>query len=163
MRAAADVARGFDTGHARHMHIEEADVRLKLLELIDGLAPVARLREYLQLRPQLPEQPFEHVAQQRLVVRDQCGRTMRLHFSSWRAGNSSSAQTPCGCTSVSRNCASPPNASCIRSRSVERPVPSPPVVDFNPTPVSVTRTWQRPSRNHTSTSMRPPSSRGSMP
>jgi hypothetical protein len=94
VRAATDVARGLDAGHARHVHIEKTDVRLILLELVDGLATVAGLRDDLQLRPDLRQQAFEHVTQERLVVGDQGGRALRIHALSCRAGNSSSAHTP---------------------------------------------------------------------
>ena len=95
--------RGLDAGHARHVHVEEADVGLLLLELLDRLAAIARLRDDFELGPRLREQALERVAQQRLVVGDQCGRACRrVTAAACRAGNSSSAQTPCGSTSVRR-------------------------------------------------------------
>ena len=109
MRAAADVARGFDTGHAWHVHVEEADVGMMGVEQIHRFAAVACARDDLQFRPDLRELAFERLAQQRFVLGDQGGGNDRVHrefpddtlTAAARAGNDSSAQTPRGVTSLS--------------------------------------------------------------
>src|SRR5439155_21019292 len=129
--------------------------------LPDGLAAIASLRDHLQLGPGPLQLARESFAQQRFVIGDQGGRARGHQSAVACAGNSSSTQAPWGLSPLRRTCASPPKASCRRSRSVVRPVPCPSAAGSSPTPVSLTRTVHRPSRRCTSTSMLPPSSLGS--
>jgi hypothetical protein len=55
MRAAADVASGFDSAHAGHVDIEKTHIGLADFKLIDGISPIARSRNYCQFRPGLDE------------------------------------------------------------------------------------------------------------
>ncbi len=96
---------------------------LMRFEQVDGFAAVARLRDDLELGPGAGEQAHQRLAQQRLVVGDERGHAR--HESASRRGMLISAHTPCGAISVNVSCASPPNASFNRSRSVDSPVPSP--------------------------------------
>ena len=48
---ASDVCRGVHAGQARHVHVEEADIRLALVEQGDRLAAVPGLRDDLELGP----------------------------------------------------------------------------------------------------------------
>src|SRR5688572_32949422 len=147
-----DVLRGFDARLAGHLHVEEADVGPMRFETLDGLAPVARLRHDLELRPGAREQTHQRLPQQGFIVGDQSG-CADAHAGTSPAGKLISAHTPRGCISERLSRASPPNARFNRSRSVARPVPSPRLASFIPTPVSVTRSTQRPSRSQMSTSM----------
>jgi len=53
MRAAADVAGAFNTGHARHVDIDKTHVGPMRFELLDSFPTVARSRKHRQLRPRL--------------------------------------------------------------------------------------------------------------
>src|SRR5207247_10518412 len=161
--AAPDATRGLDAGESRHVHIEKTDVGAKSLALPDSLAAIASLCDHLQLGPGPLQLARESLAQQRFVVGDQGGRARGHQSAVACAGNSSSAHAPCGLTALRRSCASPPKASCRRSRSVVSPLPCPPAAGLSPTPVSLTRTRHLPSRRCAWTSMRPPSSLGSTP
>jgi hypothetical protein len=54
--------------------IEKRDLRPQLVEQLDRLAAVARVRDHLQLGPEPRQVRRELVAQQRFVVGDQRGR-----------------------------------------------------------------------------------------
>ncbi len=96
MRAAPDVARRLDAGHARHVHVEKADIGPLGIEQLDRLSAVSRLRDDLEFRPGLRELERERLAEQRLVVGDQ-GRRLRAHQAvACCAGKSNSAVTPRG-------------------------------------------------------------------
>lgn len=71
MRTLADVPRDLHAAQARHVHIQETDVRLVLLEQLHGLAAVAGLGHDLQLRPGCSQPGFQDLSQQRLVVRNE--------------------------------------------------------------------------------------------
>ena len=125
MRATTDVTGCFDARHARHVHIEKTDVGVMRLELVDRLATVARLRDDFELGPGLREHALERVAQQRLVFGNQRSRALASS-----CGFLPRREFQLGAHAVrldlgQRNCASPPNASCKRSRNVDKPVPSP--------------------------------------
>jgi hypothetical protein len=81
------------------------------LEQLHGFATVPRLRDDLELRPDLRELAGEGLAQQRLVVGDQGRRARAHHCPASRAGKSSTAETPLGCCAATRSSASPPNVS----------------------------------------------------
>ena len=135
------------------------------LEQLDRLAAVARLRHDLELRPGLRELARERLAQQRLVVGDQRGRALARHVAAPpRAGKSSSAHDAVRLLRAQaqlRVAAEDQLQALAQRRRVRcRARRRPPA---GPTPVSLTRTRQRPSRRCTWTSMRPPSSLGSMP
>ena len=59
--------------HPWHVHIQEHHLRLFALEQLHRLAAVARLCHHRQLGPQPCQVGLQMLAQQRLVVGDQCG------------------------------------------------------------------------------------------
>ena len=125
VRTTTNVLCGFDAGLSRHLHVEEADVGLMHFEQINGLAPVTRLRHDFEFGPRAREHSHQRLAQQRFIVGNESSRAHPGHAAIFRLGNTTSAHTPCGSISVNMSCASPPNASFRRSRSVESPVPKP--------------------------------------
>jgi hypothetical protein len=74
LRAPGDRPRRVDAAASRHVHVEERDARPQLLEELDRLAPVARLGDDLELRPEPVQVRAQLLAQERFVVGDQRGR-----------------------------------------------------------------------------------------
>src|SRR5438093_11756037 len=149
MSAAPDALSRLDAGQTGHVNVEETDVGSQGLEEPDGVAAIARLRDHLQLGPRPLQLACESLAQQRFVVGGQGGGARAHPSTVGCAGNSNSAQAPWGLTAFRRMCASPPKASCRRSRSAVRPVPCPSAASLSPTPVSLTRTVHLPFRRCT--------------
>jgi len=57
-----------DTAHIWHLQIHERDIGVVISELLDGFAPVARLRDQLHIRLG-PNQPDNAVTDNRVIVR----------------------------------------------------------------------------------------------
>ena len=135
MRAVADVVRGIDARQARHVDVEETDIRLTLVEQPHRLPPVPRLGHDLQLGPRRGELAPQRIAQQRFIVGDQrCRvddhgstptRKLRVSGAPVCAGISISTAAPRGAFAVRRRCAASPKISRRRSRSAVRPMPRP--------------------------------------
>src|SRR5664279_3899098 len=97
------------------------DLRTQLVEQLDRLAAVARLRDHLQLGPEPRQVRRELLTQQRLVVGDERGRRRHVPDGVTRI----SARTPRGCSAESVTLAAGEKNACRRSWRLRSPVPVP--------------------------------------
>ena len=91
--------------------VEPARLADTVARLKERLAAVARLRHHFELGPRLRELARQGLTQERLVVGDQRGRSLRRRHAASRAGSSSSALTPRGCWALTRSWTSAPKLS----------------------------------------------------
>src|SRR5262249_4572530 len=152
---------------ARHLHVEEEQVRLQVLEGPARLRGAGRFADDLDLRVAAQE-AAELVARQPLVVHDQ-----RLHVARGSFAGPAAEGTPAAGMKTSRvaprgpDCrisrrARSPKASRRRSSEFARPMPRGSPLPAS-VPVFVTRTWRSSHTRRASMRTAPPSGSREMP
>ena len=154
VRAPPDLARRLDAVDARHLHVEEADVRAasprRAAPPRGRCAPRATISSSGQACAS-----WRASASRSSGSSSAISAVGRAAISSRpRARETRAPQTtPCGSRARTRSDAASPNTSARRSRSAASPVPRPRPEACRPAPESATRIQQRPSTTRTSTAM----------